>query len=123
MTLFPPRDVFVILCIIEETITEQIYLIHKAYKTKSSFHHSKENQDSSINCGKLYLLTQLKVQSGKLAGKFHIFEDLEYHHSVNMMISFPATLSIQGMDVTSKYWHQIWAYVEPIYEGHMQTKF
>ena len=82
-------------------LTEQIYLIHISYKLKSIFRHVKVNQDISINYNKLDLPTQLIVQSVKLAGKLHTFEDVEFHHSVNIMPAYTATLSIQGMDVTS----------------------
>ena len=72
----PLRDVFVLLCILEKTITEQICLIHKSYKLKSSFHHVKGKKDSAINYNKLYLPPQLNAQSEKLACKFHTFDDL-----------------------------------------------
>ena len=102
-TFFTLRALFVLLCILVESITEEIYLIHKAYKLNSSFHHVKGNQDSPINNDQLYLPTQLNIQSEKLAGKFHSFEDFEFHHPVNMIPACPATLPIQGMDVTRNY--------------------
>ena len=120
--LFPLRRVFFLFTLFD-TKTEHIYLIHKAYKLRSSFHHVKGNQDSSITYYKFYLPTQLNVQSEKLAGKFHTFEDFEFHHSVIMIPACPTTFSIQGMDFTRNYWYQIWAYVEPRYEGHMKTNF
>ena len=119
----PLRAVFVLLCILEEKITEHIYLIHKAYNLKSSFYHVNGNQYSSINYDNISLSIQLTVQYENLAGKFHTFEEFEFHHSVNIILAYPATVSVQDMDVTRNWWHQMWAYVEPRYEGHMQPNF
>ena len=120
--LFPLRRVFFLFTLFD-TKTEHIYLIHKAYNLKSSFYHVNGNQYSSINYDNISLSIQLTVQYENLAGKFHTFEEFEFHHSVNIILAYPATVSVQDMDVTRNWWHQMWAYVDPRYEGHMQPNF
>ena len=107
----------------EYDIIEQIYNTQHEHNIKATFHWVKGHQDNNKNKEDLPLEAQLNIEADELAGEYQE-EYGKYRPLVHMLPSCPATLSIQGISVTSNYRKQlIKAYVEPQYIGYLIRRF
>ena len=108
----------------EFDLTKMIHMLHKDHKLPPEFCHVKVHQGCHKAYANLDLCAQLNFDANQLATAYYDHPEAYFDKQVLPLSSWPAQLSIAGVDVTINYKTiLVQASTEPRYLEHLQNHF